>query len=183
MKESKLILNVQEKIWSRAKEIEIPDDHKIFKALDDLLEVILLGPDIYRCTDHAVAFGNRWSDLRQQDTSFFMATEWHRFAKGNNSPTGFNGSFTNFLLRPDLLIVSGLSYMKTRSSRESLDTVLDRRQSEGKRNLITGWNMPEGDFRFEVGQELAIDSRSEFPLLHQRSGQPNMTLLVSLGEK
>lgn len=184
MKRADLILNVPAAVWARAKQIEIPKKHKAIKALNSGLEAILLEKNIYTATDYVVAIGNRWCDIQgTEETSFFMATEWHRYAKANKSPTEFNESFRNFLLAPKLLIVCGLSYMKTKASRESMDNMLNRRVQDGNLNLIAGWNLPEGEFVFEVGQELASDSRSEFPLLHQRSGDPKMVIQFGGGKR
>jgi len=180
MKESSFILNVPKALMQRASNLEIPENHKALVALDKGLEVILLEPIVYLAADYGAAIGNHWAETRKADTAFFMATDWPRYAKNDRSPTEYHESFNDFLLSPQLLIVIGLSYMKTAPSRATLDDVLNRRVQDGKLNLIGGWNMPEGDFKFQPGQELAADSRSEFPLLHQRSSLPHMALLTSV---
>jgi len=65
-------------------------------------------------------------------------------------------------------------------SMDTLDEMLHQRASSGKRNLIAGWNVPEGAFKFEVGQELASDSHSAFPLLHQRARHPDMSIQIGV---
>lgn len=180
MKESVYILNVPEAVSKRMQEIEIPEEHKALKALDESREVVLMEDNLYLATDYAIAIGNTWSETRKEDAAFFMATDWHRYAKSDTSPTDYHESFTEFLRKPDLLIVSGLSFMKTKAAREQMDDVLHQRVSRGKRNIIAGWNKPAAEFSFNADQELAGDTRSEFPLLHQRTSLSDMAEMVSV---
>lgn len=178
--ESPFILNMPVAAWRRAKKIDVAEDHKALKALDAGLEVVLVEQNLYLAADHAAALGNAWADTRRKPTSYFSATDWHRYAKNDISPVEGCNSFREFLEDPELLIVVGLSYMKTRAAIEQMDDVLHQRVMARKVNLIAGWNIPEGEFHFVVGQEMAADSQSAFPLLHQRACRPQMALQIGV---
>ena len=183
MPEAKMILNVPQMVMERALKLTVPADHPALKALDDKKDVVLIETNLYLAADYAAAIGNEWCRRTGAPTAYFTATEWHRYERNDDSPTDYHDSFRDFLLKPDLLIMVGLSYMKTAAAMSSMDAALNRRVQAGKRTLISGWNMPVGEFKFQTGQEMAADSMSRFPLLHQRAVLPDLTLLTSFKEE
>jgi hypothetical protein len=177
----KFTLNIPDAVHKRSREIVVNEKHPALLALDAGKDVILLESNLYLANDWAAAIGIAWAENRRMEACFFAATDWGGYAKKNKSPTDYHDSFESFLLKPDLLIVVGLSYMKTAYSRQQMDDMLHRRVLKSKVNLIAGWNMPAGDFSFEAGVELADNMNSEFPMLHQRARHPSMSLMLGVG--
>jgi hypothetical protein len=187
MEKSPLIVNVPQALMDKAL-LHAVTSHKALAALDAGLDVVLIEDDITLANEYAVAVGNAWSlnqqrPSRPREASFFAATDWHKYAKNNRSPTSYHRSFTHFFSEPVLLIVVGLSFMQTAPARGALDEALHRRAMAGSRSVLAGWKVPTGNFAFSENQELAIDTRSEFPLLHQRAQQASLTLLTNARSK
>jgi hypothetical protein len=141
---------------------------KFAETVDAGKELLILG-EFYKSTEYALALANAWAIENVKDTVYLSATDWDRYSRKNKAPCNPFETFTEFLRAP-VLVLAGLSYVGYPRARQEIDVAMHRRTLAGKVNVITGWNMPTQTFRFEPNQELAHDSNSEYPMLHERSG-------------